>query len=115
MPDPRGSIKVTAGGCEYTLWLGMSVLADLQTKHGNDFLQQLDAPADAGPGWLPPLAIVVDLFVGALQRYHAAEASRWLADEIIAENREAVPALLAAAFPDQGPDEGNAARPEQAA
>lgn len=115
MPDPRGAVKVGARGSEYTLWLGMSVLAELQGKHGNEFLGKLDAPADAGPQWLPPLQIVVDLFVASLQRYHAVEADRYLVDEILAENSDVLQRLLAAAFPDQESSEGNGRGPGQAA
>lgn len=115
MPDPRGAVKVLARGKEYTLWLGMSVLADLQCKHGNDVLEKLEAPPGAGPQWLPPLQIVVDLFLASLQRYHDAEADRYLVDEILSENGDVLQRLLAAAFPDQEPSEGNGRRPGQAA
>ena len=113
MADPRGALKVTAGGQEYTLWLGMSVLADLQAKHGDDVLTKLEAPADAGLNWLPPLRIIVDLLLGALQRHHADVADQYLVDDILAENSEVFASLMAAAFPDQQP--GNAKRPKRAA
>ena len=113
MADPRGSMKVTARGKEYTLWLGMSVLAELQAKHGDDVLTKLDAPADAGANWLPPLRIIVDLFLGSLQRHHAAEADQYLVDDILAENADAFAGLMATAFPDQQP--GKAKRPKRAA
>lgn len=112
MTDPRGALKVTAGGNEYTLWLGMSVLADLQDKHGNDVLNQVDAPADAGANWLPPLRIVVDLLLGALQRYHP-DADKYTVDEIMADAPDVFERLMAAAFPD--PQGGNAKRPKRAA
>ena len=115
MADPRGALKVTAGGQEYTLWLGMSVLADLQAKHGDDVLTKLEPPAGAGPNWLPPLRIIIDLLLGALQRHHAAEADQYLVDDILAENADVFAALMAAAFPDQKPSSGNAKRPKRAA
>ena len=115
MSDPRGSFTVTAGGKDYRLWLGMSVLADLQDKHGQDVLQQLDPPAGAGEDWLPPLRILVDLFLFALQRHHADEASAYLVDEILAENGNAFEDLMGAAFPDQKPASGNAKRSKRAA
>lgn len=108
MTSGRGAFSVKAGGKNYTLWLGMSVLGDLQDKHGQDVLQRLDPPAGADPDWLPPLSIVVDLFLGALQRYHADEADKYLVDEIMAENATAFQSMMAAAFPDQkGAETGN--------
>lgn len=102
MVDVRGSMKVQANGEEYTLFVGMSVLADLQDKHGQDVLGQLEAPEGAGANWMPDLSIVTDLFLGALQRFHEG-ADRWLVDDIIAENAEALPKLMQASFPDAKP------------
>lgn len=116
MADVRGAFTVSANGKDYTLWLGMSVLAELQAKHGDDVLTKLDAPEGAGPNWLPPLQIIVDLFLGALQRYHANEADQYLVDDILAENGDAFAGLMAAAFPDQkAKPSGNAKRPKRAA
>lgn len=117
MSDPRGALMVKAGGKEYRLHLGMSVLADMQAKHGQDVLQQLEAPADAGPGWVPPLVIITDLVAGALQRHHAddLESDRYLVDDILSENDAVFERLIAAAFPDQKPASGNAKRPKRAA
>jgi hypothetical protein len=113
----KGSMKVTAGGKEYTLFVGMSVLADLQAKHGQDVLEKLDEPAGTGKSWMPDLAIVTDLFMGALGRYHGEEADRWIVDDIIAENADALPQLMGASFPDtpKGKPAGNAKRPKAAA
>ena len=99
MSDVRGSLKVQAGGVDYTLFVGMSVLADLQAKHGQDVLEKLDAPEGASESWMPDLNIVTDLFLGALQRFHA-DADRWLVDDIIAENADVLPKLMQASFPD---------------
>ena len=107
-------MKVTAGGKEYTLWLGMSGLADLQAKHGQDVLQKLEPPEGSGNVWVPDLNIILDLLMAALQRYHC-DADRFAADEIFAENEGVVMRLLAAAFPDQKPARGNAKRPKRAA
>lgn len=115
MSDPRGQFTVNSGGKSYTLWLGMSVLADLQDKHGQDVLQQLDPPAGAGDGWLPPLRILVDLFLFALQRHHADDADPYLVDEILAENGNAFEGLMGAAFPQQQAKSGNAKRPKRVA
>lgn len=102
MADVRGSLKVQANGEEYTLFVGMSVLADLQAKHGQDVLSKLEAPDGAGNDWMPDLSIVTDLFVGALQRFHEG-ADRWVADDVIAENAEVLPKLMQASFPDAKP------------
>jgi hypothetical protein len=115
MTNPRGALKVEANGTVYTLWLGFSVLAELQEQHGNDFLQKLDPPKDAGPDWLPPTKIIVDLMIAALGRYHAEVADRWLVDEIIAQNADAFAKLMGAAFPDAGDQSGNVKKPKRAA
>lgn len=101
MTSGRGALIVKTGGKDYTLWLGFSVLADLQDKHGQDVFQKLDPPAGAGADWVPDLSIVIDFFLCALQRYHAADADRYLVDEILAENADAFNRLKSAAFPDQ--------------
>ena len=118
MTDPRGMVVAEAGGREYRLHLGMSVLADMQAKHGQDVLQQLEPPEGAGPGWVPPLGIITDMVAGALRRYHAAdvEADRYLVDDILAENPALFDRLIAAAFPDQKAQKpGNGKRPKRAA
>lgn len=116
MADSRGALKVEANGKEYTLWLGMSVIADLQAKHGDNVLQKLEAPEGSGPEWVPPLQIIIDLFLGALDRHHADEADRYLVDDILAENTDVFAGLMAAAFPEQkAKPPGNAKRPKRAA
>jgi len=116
MTHAQGSLKVKAGGSEYTLFVGMSVLADLQAKHGQDVLEKLDPPAGAGKSWMPDLAIVTDLLMGALSRYHEADANRWLVDDIIAENADALPRLMGASFPDaKAPLPGKTKPPKKAA
>lgn len=118
MSDPRGSYTINHRGKDYTLWMGMSVLADLQSKHGQDVLQKLEAPEGAGPNWVPDLNIVLDMFRGALKRHHAAdiEADPYLVDDILSENKDAFSGLMAAAFPDQAEAKpGNGKRPKRAA
>lgn len=100
MGKVTGKSRVTVGENEYTLFLGFSGLAELQEKHGQDFLQRLMPPGDAPDGWMPPLAIVRDLILEALQRYHADEADRFLADDIFAADSGAVNALIEASFPE---------------
>lgn len=111
----RGALIVTAGGKEYKLWLGMSVLADLQDKHGQDVLQKLDPPANADASWLPPMRVLVDLFLFALERHHADDANVYLVDEIMAENANVFADLMATAFPDQVSQSGNGQRPKRKA
>jgi hypothetical protein len=115
MADPRGILKLTAGGKEYRLHIGMSVLADMQAKHGQDVIERLEPPTGAGPKWLPDMQIIVDLFLGALQRYHADEADRYLVDDLMTENADAFAVLMRASFPEQKADAGNGKRPRRAA
>ena len=103
---PQGSLTVKANGKEYKLWVGISVLADLQAKHGQNVLERLDPPAGASEAWMPDLNILVDLFLGALQRYHADEADRYLADDIMAENSDAFSQLMGASMPDAPDNKG---------
>lgn len=117
MANPQGTLKVTAGGNEYTLFLGMSVLADMQDKYGQDVLDKLDPPAGASENWMPDLKIVSDLFKMSLQRHHADVADRWLVDDIIAENGDALQRLTGASLPDapSGKSSGNVKRPRKTA
>lgn len=117
--DTRGTLHITAGGRAYKLWMGMSVLADMQALHGADALEKVEPPAGAGPNWMPPLAIILDLVRGSLKRFHAEEIASdpYLADDILAENPEMFAELMAAAFPDQpkAQPSGNGKRPKRAA
>lgn len=97
MANPTGEFKVKAGGKEYRLHLGMSVLADLQAEWGDEFEAVMTS---ASTSKLPNLKVVQAIFMGALQRYHSDVADRWLVDDIIAENQAALPKLLNNAFPD---------------
>ena len=94
--NPKGEMKVSAGGKEYRLHLGMSVMAELQEEFG-DLETVFAMPED---GKLPNLKVVNAVFLKGLQRYHANEADRWLVDDIIAENQNAFVDLVGTAFPD---------------
>ncbi|WP_417585136.1 hypothetical protein [Pelagibacterium sp.] len=111
MANPTGEMRVTAKGKSYRLHLGMSVLADLQEQYG-ERLEAILSPPDPADGDekpnLPDLKVMHAVFLGALQRYHAAEADRWLVDDIIAENENAWGKLLTASSPD--PQEGDKPR-----
>jgi hypothetical protein len=116
MNHPKGELIVTAGGNEYRLHLGISVLADLQVKHGQDVVSRLDPPAGAAEDWLPDLGIIIDMFMGALQRYHSDVADRYLVDDIMAENATSWQDLLQAAFPTpKAQSPGNVKRPKRSA
>lgn len=91
--NPTGLLEMEAGGKTYRLHLGMSVLAKVQAKHGKGFDDLL-----AGGDGLPNLAVIHDLFLGALERYHP-EADKYVVDDLIAENISAVGDLMAASFP----------------
>lgn len=103
MADPRGTLTLKAGGNPYRFHMGTSVLADLQSKYGQDVLGQLDPPKDAAPGWMPDLNIVRDIVLFSLQRYHADEADRYLVDDIMAENPDAFGRIMGVSFPDADP------------
>jgi hypothetical protein len=94
--DATGALALTARGQEWTLYLGMSVLARVQAKHGDAF----NALLNGDTAGLPNLAVIHDLFMGALQRYHADEADEYLVDEIIRDNAGAIGALMTAASPE---------------
>lgn len=101
MSDPRGLLILKANGKEYKLWMGMSSLADLQAKHGRNFADKLQP--DAG---LPDLGVITDLFLFGLQRYHSEEADRYLVDDILSQNMDALGRLMAAAQPDPEKESG---------
>lgn len=109
MGNARGIITVRVNDADYQLHLGMSVLADVQERHGNDALSQLDPPEGAPKGWLPPLRIVIDVMAGSLRRFHPDEArDQFFVDDLITQNPNAFDALMRAnAAP---PEAGKAAR-----
>lgn len=103
--NPTGEVVVQARGETYRLHFGMSVIADLQARHG-DKVEAVLMSAETGK--LPDMNVVVDIFLGALQRYHADVADRWLVDDIVSENQDLLPRLMEAATPDpEGGTEGN--------
>ncbi len=103
MSDIRGILKLNAGGKEYKLFVGMSVLADLQSQHGQNVLEKMDPPEGASDDWMPDLNIAGDLILGALERFHSDVADRWLVDDIILENADALPRLMGTSLPDPTP------------
>jgi len=101
--NAKGELLVKARGAEYRLHFGMSVIADLQAKHG-DKIEVILTAAQSDEG-LPDMSVVVDIFLGSLQRYHGDVADRWLVDDIIAENADLLPKLMASAFPQPSKDD----------
>lgn len=95
--NPTGELVVQARGKPYRLHFGMSVIAELQAKHG-DKLESILTMAETDG--LLDMSIIVDIFIGALQRYHADEADRWLVDDITSENQNLLPSLMRSSFPD---------------
>jgi hypothetical protein len=118
MVNPKGTIVAKAGGVSYTLALGFSALAELQSEHGQDVLERLEPPAGASEMWMPDLAIIVSLILQSLQRHHGDvavpgdAAGRWIVDDLILENENLFDKILDAAFPSRGknPPKGGAAR-----
>lgn len=108
MSNVTGAVRVEANGQEYQLWLSFSGLAVLQERHGQDVLQRLAPPEDAPKNWMPELAIVRDLVIEALQRYHEEEADRWLADDILAAQPDILERLVSGSFPDSSESKGSA-------
>ena len=106
MTNPTGALTVDANGQTYRLWLGFSGLAELQAKHGSDFITQLQPPENAPANWLPDFGIVRDLILESLQRYHPTDADRWLVDELFAAEPTIIERLFAAAFPEQAQTPG---------
>lgn len=100
MADVTGALHHDFAGKTYRLRLTWGVLADLQGKHGDDFLSRLEVVA----GKLPPFALMIDIVAGALvkgERMDEADA-RDLADDMLTADPELVSRLLLAAFPDAG-------------
>lgn len=111
MANPTGELKVTAGGKEYRLHLGMSALAEIQERFGAEF-EAILVPSEAGK--LPSFRVMHAIILAALQRYHGDAADRWLADDIMAENQDALADLLVAAFPNPEAGDGGGKTPAAA-
>lgn len=109
MGELTGKYTVTVNDTEYTLFLGFSGLAEMQDRHGQDFLTKLVPPDGADEGWMPPIAIVRDIVLESLQRFHGEEADRWLADDIMNANPDQVGEMIQVSFGvnDKGEGEGD--------
>lgn len=109
MTDPRSVVRARVGDHEYRLHMGMSVLAQLQSQHGQNVLSEIDAEA-------PNLDVIVDLMALCLQRYHP-DADTYLADDLLAENpgllRDLMQAFAGHAESEGESESGNAPRPRR--
>lgn len=102
-----GQHSVKVGGQQYRLWMGMSVLADVEEAFPDAFAQLV-----AGTLVSPPLRMVHRMVAGALERYHPAEAAdRFFVDELLNENASLLADLLSASAPKAGTQPGNAKAP----
>lgn len=108
MADVTGTLHQDFGGKSYKLRLTWGVLADLQGKHGDDFLSRLEVV----DGKLPPFGLMIDIVAKSLvkgERMGEGDAED-LADDMLTVDPELVSRLLQAAFPDAGGNGGAAAK-----
>lgn len=102
--NAMGALTVTVGRQPYKLWLGMSVLADVQARFPDHFDQLM-----AGTLAVPPLAMITAIVAGALERWHPEQAAdRFFVDDLLNENEQVFTALLGASGP---PAKDGAAKP----
>ena len=101
--NAMGALTVKVGGADYRLWLGFSVLADVQAEMPAEFAEFLaNRPFN--------LAFRHRLLRGALERFHPEKATdRWFVDEMVAENPLVFTDLLESASP-SGPSTGGKAQ-----
>lgn len=96
--NAMGALTVKVGGADYKLWLGMSVLADVQGEFPEHFDQLM-----AGTLAVPPLKMITRIVAGALERWHPEQAAdRYFVDDLLAENEHVFVALLGASGPPAG-------------
>lgn len=94
--NAMGALTLRVGDADYRLWLGFSVLADVQAE----MPEQFDAMMAGGA---TPLKLVHRIIAGSLERYHPEQAAdRFFVDELIDENRDAMQQLMGAAAPSAG-------------
>ena len=116
MADPRGIVQLKANGKTYKLHFGMSVIADLEAAHGTEEVNKiLGVGVKPEENWRPSGQMAIDLILFSLQRFHAEVADRYLVDDILAENANAIGSILEGSAPEAKPASGNAKRPKRAA
>lgn len=97
MTDVTGTLHHSYGGKEFILRLTWGVLAKLQAKHGENFLDRLNAI----DGKLPPFGLMLDIVSESLVKGGSdAESAPELADDMLTADPGLIGRLMAAAFPD---------------
>lgn len=99
--DMTGRVPVTVNGEELSLFFGFTAIAELQGKHGNDFLQQLAGAASSETAMMAlPFELVLDILRAALRRWHAEElrADPYLPDDILGQNGSVLERIMEAAI-----------------
>ena len=100
-----GLLEVQLDGGTFKLWLGMSVLADLEDAFPDVFPQMLAGTITA----VPPLRLVHRTISLALERHHPDKADdRFFVDELINANAGIFSNLFEAASPPSAGGNGQA-------
>ena len=116
MSDPRGIVRLIANGKTYRLHFGMSVIADLEAAHGTEEVNKiLGVGVKPEENWRPSGQMAIDLILFSLQRFHADEADKYLVDDLLAENADAIGTILEGSSPDEKATAGNRKRSKRAA
>jgi hypothetical protein len=103
-----GALTVTVGAESFKLWLGMSVLADVQEA----FPEQFEHLVSGTLPEVPPLRLMQKLLSSSLERYHPEKAAdRFFLDELLNENASLLQDLLNASAPKPAAQPGNAKAP----
>lgn len=98
MADVTGTLHHSFGGQMFKLRLTWGVLAELQERHGKDFLARLDVPE----GGLPEFALLIDIAALALAKGDGVpeDRARDVADDMLTADPSLIQRLIASAFPD---------------
>lgn len=112
MADVTGTLHHDFGGKSITLRLTWTVLAELQARHGKDFIQRLEIQE----GEMPDFGMIVDIVTRALMRGENMPESdaALLADDMLTADPSMLGRLMKSAFP-EAQAAGNGAKAGQAA
>lgn len=98
-----GALTVQVGAESFKLWLGMSVLADVQSEFPEAFDRLV-----AGSTEPPPLKMVHCLVAKSLERWHPVQAAdRFFVDELLNASADLFQQLLNASAPKPAAQPGN--------
>lgn len=114
MADVTGALHVTHNGQQYTLRLTMRVIAELQSRFGNNIAGILDGSAGDFPDMNAVLAVVESALIKGTPGIDAAKAAE-IADDLLSADMGVISNLMVAAFPEAKAEAGNAKRPKRAA